>query len=217
MCRTIHRPLKSPYDLVRSGGSTKVAVQGSSTGCSTRGLTGGDGRVKHDRRRPFTYVSRSRCWRPKLFWPRLFLMLGRHNVVPRITLERHTPRSGQKAAVHGHGGMVRGAWFASHQEPGSLISGRGWRCPTVVCSWSPVTLGPALELVTLKGGLRRRRGSRSLNWSWSRWIWSVRMVHGFECISVAAQARWRSGQDGGTRRWCINLHCRWTRHLMKLT
>ena len=200
-----------------------------------------------------------------------------------------------------------------------------------------MTLGPALELVTLKGGLRRRRGSRSLNWSWSRWIWSVRMVHsvaasehqrcaispgrgahtllgehfegtglmcasktasegalglvhhrgpctgqvdcgqqkgggkgaalfsslrpphtvhwawcitvggagacrlggssrecskgsagglirggtcarrGFECISVAAQARWRSGQDGGTRRRCINLHCRGTRHLMKLT
>ena len=40
---------------------------------------------------------------------------------------------------------------------------------------------------------------------------------GFECISVAAQARWRSGQDGGTRRRCINLHCRWTRRLMKLT
>ena len=53
-----------------------------------------------------------------------------------------------------------GLWhgFASHQEPGSLISGRGWRCPTVVCSWSPVTLGPALELVALKGGLRRRTG-----------------------------------------------------------
>ena len=72
-----------------------------------------------------------------------------------------------------------GLWhgFASHQEPGSLISGRGWRCPTVVCSWSPVTLGPALELVALKGGLRRRRESRSLNLSWSRWTWSVRRVH----------------------------------------
>ena len=81
--------------------------------------------------------------------------------------------------MHGHGtwSMV----FTSHQEPGSLISGRGWRCPTVVCSWSPVTLGPAFELVTLRGGFGRRRGSLSLDWSWSHWIWSMRMVH-----SVAA-------------------------------
>ena len=29
-----------------------------------------------------------------------------------VTLEQHTPRSGQKAAVHGlRMGMVRGAWF----------------------------------------------------------------------------------------------------------
>ena len=55
-------------------------------------------------------------------------------------------------------GMVRGAWFSSHQEPGSLISGRGWRCPTVVCGWSPVTLGPAFELVTLKGGFQTLTG-----------------------------------------------------------
>jgi len=152
----------------------------------------------------------------------------------------------REAAVHGHGtwSMV----FTSHQEPGSLISGRGWRCPTVVCSWSPVTLGPAFELVTLRGGFGRRRGSLSLGWSWSHWIWSMRMVHsvaasehtavcnqlwqgahtllgehfecvrraaqgasyeggtctrrGFECISVAAQDRCRSGPDGGTRRRC---------------
>ena len=62
----------------------------------------------------------------------------------------------REAAVHGHGtwSMV----FTSHQEPGSLISGRGWRCPTVVCSWSPVTLGPAFELVTLRGGFQTSTG-----------------------------------------------------------
>ena len=40
---------------------------------------------------------------------------------------------------------------------------------------------------------------------------------GFACISDAAQTRVRSGQDGGTRRRCTTVHCRWTRHLMKLT
>ena len=90
----------------------------------------------------------------------------------------------REAAVHGHGtwSMV----FTSHQELGSLISGRCWRCPTVVCSWSPVTLGPAFELVTLRGGFGRRRGSLSLNWSWSHWSWSVRMVHGVAASEHAA-------------------------------
>ena len=234
---------------------------------------------------------------PKAFLATAFLMLGRRNVVLWITLERHTPRSGQERRLCM--GMVSGAWlFTSHQEPGSLISGRGWRCPTVVCGWSPVTLGPAFELVTLRGGfqtstggsvtglvmvplelehahgarrggIRAYRGMQSTLAGGSHVAWrTLRMdrvykclkdclrrctglgasqgavqgasrlgssrecskgsagglVRGrtctrrsFECISVAAQARWRSGQDGGTRRRCINLHCRGTRRLMKLT
>ena len=185
---------------------------------------------------------------PKAFLATAFLMLGRRNVWFYELLW-----NGILRGVGKRGGCAW-AWytwsmvFTSHQEPGSLISGRGWRCPTVVCSWSPVTLGPAFELVTLRGGFGRRRGSLSLGWSWSHWIWSMRMVHslaasehtavcnqlwqgahtllgehfecvrraaqgasyeggtctrrGFECISVAAQARWRSGPDGGTRRRC---------------
>ena len=136
-------------------------------------------------------------WAPKAFLATAFLMLGRHNVVPECytgtACTEEWARGGCAWAVHVHGtwSMV----FASHQDPGSLIPGRGWRCPTVGCGWSSVTLGPAFELVTLQGGIRRRRGSRSLNWSWSRW---------------------RGGQDSGTRQRCINLHCRWARHLKKL-
>ena len=61
---------------------------------------------------------------PKAFLATAFLMLGRRNVVLWITLERHNPRSGQERRLCM--GMVRGAWFSSHQEPGGLISGRGW-------------------------------------------------------------------------------------------
>ena len=75
------------------------------------------------RRRPITYVSRSRSSAPKAFLATAFLTLGRrrHVVLRCYTLEQHDPRIGQGAAVHGHG--THG--FTSHQEPGSLISGGG--------------------------------------------------------------------------------------------
>ena len=52
--------------------------------------------------------------------------------------------------------MERG--FTSHQEPGSLISGRELVMSNSRCGWSPVTLGPVFELVTLKGGFQASTG-----------------------------------------------------------
>ena len=46
---------------------------------------------------------------PKAFLATAFLMLGRRNVVLWITLERHTPRSGQERRLCM--GMVSGAWL----------------------------------------------------------------------------------------------------------
>ena len=48
--------------------------------------------------------------------------------------------------------------FTSHQEPGSLISGRELVMSNSRCGWSPVTLGPAFELVTIKGGFQASTG-----------------------------------------------------------
>ena len=92
---------------------------------------------------------------PKAFLATAFLMLGRHNVVLWITLERHTPRSGQETR------LCMWAWYVEHVfyiPSRTRKSDLRARCPTVVCGWSPVTLGPAFELVTLRGGFQTSTG-----------------------------------------------------------
>ena len=92
----------------------------------------------------YTYLGRVR-WRSKLFFGHgFFLRLGRRGRGSNYTGTAYSEDWARgKWALAWNTSMEHG--FTSHQEPGSLISGRELVMSNSRCGWSPVTVGPAFE------------------------------------------------------------------------